>query len=63
MLVSVGLRIAAVAVSIIVLTYSGDMIVLCCVRMYKKMCLVIQIRITFAVAPKPSGVRPLRWHL
>ena len=39
-LASIGLRVAAVAVSILVLTYSGDMIVLCFVNMCNKTCLV-----------------------
>ena len=36
MLANVGLRVAAVAISILVLTYRGGMIVLRCVNMYKK---------------------------
>ena len=41
MLANVGLRVAAVAISILALTYNGDMIVLRRVNMYDKTCLVI----------------------
>ena len=41
MLASVGLKVAAVTISILALTYSGDMILLCCINMYNKVCLVI----------------------
>ena len=40
-LASVGLKVAAVAISILALTYSGDMFVLRRVNMYNKTCLVI----------------------
>ena len=55
---SVGLRVAAVAISILALAYSGDMIVLRCIRMYNKTHLVIQICVM-----KPSGIKPLSWCL
>ena len=57
-LASIGLRVAAVAVSILALTCNGDMIVqpiLCCVNMCNKTCLV-------AVALKLSGFKLCR-HL
>ena len=41
MLANVGLRVAAVAISIPVLTYRGGVIVLRCVNMYKKTNLII----------------------
>ena len=36
MLATIGLRVAAVDTSILALTHSGGMIVLCCVNMYDK---------------------------
>ena len=41
MLANVGLRVAAVAISILVLTYRGGMIVLRCVNTYNKTSLII----------------------
>ena len=41
MLANVGLRVVAVAISILVFTYRGGMIVLHCVNMYNKTSLVI----------------------
>ena len=41
MLASVGLRLAAVAIGILVLTCSDDMVVLRCINMYNKAGLVI----------------------
>ena len=52
MLVSVGLRVAAVAISICALTCSGGMIVLWCVNKQNRLS-NINMR-NFAVAPKPS---------
>ena len=40
-LASVGLKVAAVAISILALTYSGDTFVLRRVNMYNKICLVV----------------------